>query len=312
MYHRVTAEPDAITGEVDARLFDLQMRALREYFSVLPLSEAVSRLQQGSLPARAVSITFDDGYADNHDVALPILRRHGLSATFFVANGFLNGGRMFNDTVIEAIRRASGGTIDIESAGLRGIRVGSIAEKRAAVAQVLRAVKYLDPDQRDRAAAEVASLADSRLPDDLMMNDSEVRALANNGMEIGGHTVSHPILTRIDAERARQEIFANRLALGQITGSEPRLFAYPNGVPGEDYALEHVAIVRETGYRAAVSTSWGAANRETSLFELPRFTPWDRDPVRFAVRLLHNMVARRPTVLSAASSKGPRVEAVSA
>lgn len=300
IYHRVTPEPDRITGEVDAGTFETQMAALRKYFNVLPLADAVTALRDGTLPTRAVSITFDDGYADNHDVALPILTRHRLSATFFIATGFLNGGRMFNDTVIEAIRRAPGPTIDVESAGLFGVRVGSLAEKRMAVDRVLKAVKYLDYRQRDQAAAEVARGAGTSLPDDLMMTDAQVAALAKAGMEIGGHTVSHPILTRIDTARAREEICANRDALASIVGTLPQLFAYPNGIPGEDYAPEHVALVGEAGYRAAVSTSWGAATRECLPFQLPRFTPWDRDPQRFAVRLMHNMVARRPTVLACA------------
>src|SRR5215471_13800654 len=129
MYHRVLENPDPLTGAVDARHFELQMRALREYFRVLPLTEAVDRLRARKLPSRAVSITFDDGYADNAVVALPILQAHSLHATFFVADGFLNGGRMFNDTVIEAVRR----TPHSVELGLRGLPpalpAGSIAEK---------------------------------------------------------------------------------------------------------------------------------------------------------------------------------------
>src|SRR5690349_2991525 len=105
MYHRVLPAPDPLTESVDARDFERQMRALREYFTVLPLAEAVAGLRAGKLPSRAVAITFDDGYADNAVIALPILESLGLHATFFIADGFLNGGRMFNDTVIEALRR---------------------------------------------------------------------------------------------------------------------------------------------------------------------------------------------------------------
>ena len=71
------------------------------------------RLQQGRLPPRALAITFDDGYADNRTVAAPLLERHGLPCTFFVATGFLDGGRMWNDTLIETVRRAPGQTLDL-------------------------------------------------------------------------------------------------------------------------------------------------------------------------------------------------------
>lgn len=80
------------------------MRCVKSNSDVLARAEAVRALAEHRLPTRALAITFDDGYADNHDVALPILRRLALPATFFTATGFLDGGCMFNDIVIEAVR----------------------------------------------------------------------------------------------------------------------------------------------------------------------------------------------------------------
>jgi len=302
MYHRVLESPDPLTGAVDARHFELQMRALREYFRVLPLTEAVNRLGAGKLPSRAVSITFDDGYADNAVVALPILKAHSLHATFFVADGFLNGGRMFNDTVIEAVRRIPR-SVELGVAGLPpALPAGSIAEKRDAVARILRVAKYLEPAERSLAVERIARLADGALPDDLMMTDEQVRVLVKAGMEVGGHTVNHPILSSVDLETARREIELNRRRLGAITGKVPVLFAYPNGVPGKDFDFRHTQLVRMAGYEAAVTTSWGAARPGCDPYQLPRFTPWDHDPKRFALRLLHNLIARRPQLLSSDSS----------
>jgi hypothetical protein len=67
-----------------------------------------------------------------------------------------------------------------------------------------------------------------------------------------------------------------------------RLFAYPNGKPGRDYSREHVDMVRELGFEAAVSTAWGVGHAASDPYQLPRFTPWDKTPGRFALRLLHN------------------------
>ncbi|MGH8602917.1 MAG: polysaccharide deacetylase family protein, partial [Gammaproteobacteria bacterium] len=106
IYHRVLSKPDAmLEGEVDIAAFDWQMDVLARNFNVLPLVEAVQRLRARSLPARAAAITFDDGYADNVENALPVLTRYGLNATFFIGTAYLNGGRMWNDTIIEAVRR---------------------------------------------------------------------------------------------------------------------------------------------------------------------------------------------------------------
>ena len=107
VYHRVLPRSDAmLAGEVEAAAFDWQMALLAEYFQVLPLSEAVHRLHSGTLPARAACVTFDDGYADNHDTALPILQKWRLPATFFIATAYLDGGWMWNDAVTESLRQA--------------------------------------------------------------------------------------------------------------------------------------------------------------------------------------------------------------
>ena len=299
MYHRVLPAPDALTDSVDARDFELQMRALSEYFTVLPLAEAAERLRAARLPSRAVAITFDDGYADNETIALPILKAHGLHATFFVADGFLNGGRMFNDTVIEALRRIPG-SVALDLPGLPpALPTTSVAQKRDAIARILRVAKYLEPEQRSLTVERISRLAESPLPDNLMMTHEQVRTLARDGMEVGGHTVNHPILSSVDVDTARREIELNRRNLSAITGAEPRLFAYPNGVPGKDFEYRHTQLVGAAGYDAAVTTSWGAARPGNDLYQLPRFTPWDRDAKRFALRLMHNLVARRPDILTA-------------
>ena len=95
------------------------MRWVKSVFNVIPLEEGVAGIKSGKLPPRALSITFDDGYANNATVAAPILKRLGLHATFFIATGFLDGGRMFNDTVIEAVRGYRGDMLDLEAARTR-------------------------------------------------------------------------------------------------------------------------------------------------------------------------------------------------
>jgi peptidoglycan/xylan/chitin deacetylase (PgdA/CDA1 family) len=116
-----------------------------------------------------------------------------------------------------------------------------------------------------------------------------VQSLHKAGMEIGGHTVHHPILASIPADEARREIAEGKAALEAMTGAPLRLFAYPNGKPHEDYLAEHVAMAREFGFEGAVSTSWGARKENADVFQLPRFTPWDKGRLRFALRLARNL-----------------------
>ena len=114
-------------------------------------------------------------------------------------------------------------------------------------------------------------------------------------MDIGGHTCSHPILTRQDDATARRELADGRDRLRGSPALTPRLFAYPNGKPGDDYDARHVAMARDLGFEAAVCTAWGAARRGDDSFQIPRFTPWDGTPLRFHARLAANL-ARRSTV----------------
>lgn len=299
IFHRVLREPDPLfPDEVDAARFDELLGWVKAWFNVLPLDAAIRQLHEGGLPARAAALSFDDGYADNHDVALPLLRKHELPCSFFIATGFLDGGRMWNDTLIEATRLSRLPTLDLR--GLVDGRgedlgqhvLGDDAGRRAALGCLIERVKYLPPEPRQACVDAIALRAEVKPPDDLMMSADQVRGLRRAGMQIGAHTVSHPILAKLDARKAADEIDRSRDALQTLLGEKVGLFAYPNGKPGTDYLPEvHPALVRELGFDAAVSTRWAAARRGDDVFQIPRFTPWDRDRLKFGLRLARNLVS---------------------
>ena len=287
IYHRVPCEPDPLQPELaDARLFARHMRWLGRFFNVLALPEAAARLRAGTLPPRAVAITFDDGYADNAEVALPILQELGLPATFFIATGFLDGGRMWNDTVIETVRRWPGPSLAVPGLDLEPVRVGGLQERRAALRRLLPAIKYLEPDRREAVCTALAESVEAPLPRP-MMRSVQVRELARAGMTIGAHTRSHPILTRLSAGDARRELEGSRVDLEAITGARVTSLAYPNGKPGRDYTGEHVELARQLGFTVAVTTAMGTAGPASDPLQLPRFPPWDRSSPRYLARLFH-------------------------
>ncbi len=295
IFHRVLRQPDPIfPAEVDANRFDRFMRLVAANFRVLPLADAVDGLQQRRLPPRALSITFDDGYADNHAVALPILQRHGLTACFFIATGFLSGGRMFNDTVIECIRHCPHSQLDLAVLGLGVLPLQTPMQRAQAIAQVLPRIKYQSPDQRTQALALLQkACSPSHLPDDLMMTPEQVRALRAAGMEIGAHTVRHPILCQVDDATAERELFDSRAALQQMIQQPVTLMAYPNGQPDRDYALRHAQMAHRLGFSAAVTTAAGVARAGADVFQLPRFTPWDSRAAPWLARLVATRRQRR-------------------
>lgn len=290
IYHRVLRQPDPLRpDEPDVARFDWQMRLLAEYCTVLPLREAVSRLQEGRLPRRACCITFDDGYADNLTVALPILEKYRLPATVFVATGYLDGGCMFNDAVIEAIGSASVESLDLSALGLGRHELSTLEQRRRAIAILLQQLKYRHPQQRTadvKYLVETSGCAD--LPRGIMLTSVQVGELARRGVEIGGHTDSHAILTTLSDEQVSAEILSGKQRLEALTDKPVTVFAYPNGRPHHDYLARHAAIVRELGFVLAVSTARGVASRATDRYQLPRFTPWDRTRAKWGLRLLFN------------------------
>lgn len=291
IFHRVLAHPDPLLPEeVDGDAFEARMRWVKDWFNVLPLDEAVRRLRDGRLPDRPLAITFDDGYADNARIAAPILSRLGIPATFFIATGFLDGGRMWNDTVIAAVRVAKGPVLDLSSVGLSALPIVDTRGRRAAIDRLIVELRHLRSGERAEKAERVAELAGANPPNDLMMGAEDVRRLHADGMTIGAHTVNHPILTRIADGEAWSEIELGRRRLEEITTAPVRLFAYPNGKPAEDYARRHVEMVRTLGFDGAVTTAWGAARSGADHFQLPRFTPWDGQRWRYGLRLLRNLL----------------------
>ncbi|MEF7616862.1 polysaccharide deacetylase family protein [Aquincola sp. MAHUQ-54] len=297
IFHRVLDAPDPLfPEEIDAARFDSLCGWLAAWFNVLPLGTAVRHLQERTLPERALAITFDDGYEDNLRVAVPILQRHGLTAAFFVASDYLDGGCMWNDGVVEAVRRTSHASLDlskVDDGSLGCIELGGVQQRRAAIDHLLGRLKYLEPARREQAVDGVLKAAGVQRPRTLMMRSQEVRELVRQGMAVGGHTASHPILAVLDDDAAMAEIARGKTALEEILDSPIDLFAYPNGKPRTDYTGRSVALARRAGFRAAVTTAWGAAQQGSDMFQIPRFTPWDQHRARFGLRLVANL-RRKP------------------
>lgn len=286
LFHRVLEVADPYRpGDPTSGQFEAIISMLARNFAVLPLEEGIERLEGGALPKAAVSITFDDGYRDNLDIAAPILVAHGLSATFYIATGFLDGDWMWNDRIIEACKRTTRRSAGISDLGLAALDLSDEARRVSAAHALIDKVKHLPPLRRSAIV--------SRLVDDLgveigsgpMLDPTSVRRLRSAGMTIGAHTVSHPILAQLDEKQARTEINDSRAHLVELLGEPVRLFAYPNGRPGRDYRTEHARMAAEAGFESAVCTTPATARSGVDRYELPRFTPWDKTPWRFAARL---------------------------
>jgi peptidoglycan/xylan/chitin deacetylase (PgdA/CDA1 family) len=286
IFHRVLpAEDPFYWGDPPAARFAALMACLRDNFTVLPLREALERLEARSLPRRAAAITFDDGYADNLDVAAPVLRSLDLPATVFVASGYCNGGWMWNDRIIEAFRRSPLASVDARAPVMARFELRDEAARVRAAHAVIDAVRHIGWEERDAFVRALQEDLAVDLPPGPMMDHAQVRAIRAAGWDVGAHTVTHRMLTRLADDEAKREIGQSRADLEDVLREPVPLFAYPNGKPGSDYGPAHVRMVQQAGFAGALSTIRGAARGGGDRYQVPRFTPWDREPARFCLRL---------------------------
>lgn len=272
-------------SEPTADWFANLMRFLKARFDFIALDEAVRRARDGKLDGRSLSVTFDDGYADNYTIALPILKRLEIPATFFVASGYLNGGRMWNDSITESFRRLEPGIHDIDIPGTPQIEITDGASRYSAARNTIAAWKHLPPAERQAKVDQLTNRL-SGMPADLMMTSEQLRDMAQTrGVAIGGHTRMHPILSCMERQQAKEEIEGGKADLETIVDKRVNLFAYPNGKWEQDYQAEHAEIVQTAGFDAAVATDWGALSSQDDLFRIPRFTPWHTNRSRFVLDL---------------------------
>jgi hypothetical protein len=184
------------------------------------------------------------------------------------------------------VRRLKAGRHDLSAVGAGTVELDGAASRAWLVRTLIGQLKHLDPEERLTRVRWLEQYCGAELPTDLMMTSDQLRRLYAAGIELGAHTVTHPILVKLTPAAAAEELRASRARLEAIVGAPVRYFAYPNGRPGEDYDGVHVAMARDCGFEAAFSTRRGACAATSDRWQLPRFTPWDRTPARWISRLV--------------------------
>jgi glycosyltransferase involved in cell wall biosynthesis len=166
------------------------------------------------------------------------------------------------------------------------------AEKIAAIKRIEIIAKYLPLVIRDSLLEELESLTGSNLHTVPVMSKEDLRQLHSLGHGIGAHTDRHPILTQCDDVTARDEIVRPREILSDIVKAPIHGFAYPNGIPGKDLSSSHIELVKSAGYRFAVTTAAGVADKNCSPYQLPRFTPWGPGKIGTSYQIARNLLHR--------------------
>ncbi len=309
MYHRIATSRDELCPGVTVRSLARQLLFLKRHCAVLALDEALDLASRGKrLPRRAVCITFDDGYRSTYAHAFPILARLGLPATVFVTTGAIDGGGrgpLWFDGLAPLVRGLRGPSLRVAVGGVpHRFATGTAAERVRAYVSLRELLKSVpDRDRLEALSALAAAAAGPEPPsaaaaspasqaadgagegeDRPMMTWDEVRTLSRNGIEIGAHTVNHPVQSRLPRSEAAREIVGSKSRIEEALGRAVRHFAYPNG-RREDFGPEHKAIVAEAGFRSACSTIRGHNDRDTDPFALRRIFVAEGSMASFVGRL---------------------------
>ncbi len=254
---------------------------LAKDYRVISMADLIEARGRGTtLPANSVVITFDDGYASNYELAYPILKEFDLHATLFVTTGFLDGDDMlWFQRVDLALGRTRKELLDwkINGKTLR-LYLGTRELRQQSLMRLM-------PELKELTNTDLLAEVD-RLEEALGVGEPEIRDLPKSlrpltwemafdmtlsgHVDIGGHTHTHPILSRCNTMTMRAEIAACRERILAEIGELPLAFSYPNGGM-EDFTRETLLLVREAGFRAACTTVSGRVNEDVSMFQLPRY-----------------------------------------
>jgi len=290
-YHRVAELRD--TPTVDARSvsatpagFLRQMEHLARNYHVISMLQLLNRVENGiPLPKRAVLITFDDAYSDFAYAAWPTLKRFGLPATLFVPTAYPGRNELvFSwDRLYQAFRGTARTELWVEPLGR--LPLSNAEEKRRALRKVQDHLPTVSDDEAMILVEFVcAQLAKRRVYSGSVLTWDQLRQLAKEGLTLGSHTRTHPVMIRVTPDRMREEIRASQADLKREIGTALPIFCYPNGNHNDAV----VSILKEEGIRLAFTTLSGPNNSQSlDLLRLRRIviTPRTSSAV-FCIRLL--------------------------
>ena len=264
-YHRIARTTDpGFTGyagnaSADPDEFSEQIGWVKEHYNPVTLGEVADAVAGGSLPPRPLLVTFDDGYRDNLTTALPVLKRHGVPATVFLATDHIGTDRPFWwDRAAWCLSVAPAQQVRLPLTGL----VNLTGDRTRLIRSWVQQAKHV-PDDEMRTAVESLPvlLGVVERPAEFgraILGWDDVATMAADGVEFGAHTCSHPILTRMPPPLAAAEVAGSVRRVAEAIGRTPIGFAYPNGHRGDlDDVIE--AAVAAAGIRLAFTLAPGPA-----------------------------------------------------
>lgn len=276
---------------------DAQIAVLKRMVNIIHPRDIAAALENPG--GRNVLLTFDDGYRDNYATAVPILSSHRVHATFFLCPGFIDHPHVpWWDDIAWMVRSSSRSELPKGEWLFQPLHLGG-PDREPAVRTLLARYKTLPTAKTDAfmefiAEATGSGRCDAKLGESLWMTWDMAREMSAAGMELGGHTLTHPVLAQLSIDRQREEIVGCQDRLMSELGAPARQFAYPVG-GREAFTPETRRIVAEAGFDMAFSFYGGhsGAGRDDP-YDIPRaYMAHDTSPLAFEAMLaMPHLLAR--------------------
>lgn len=277
MYHRFVGRDELGIEHMAIEDFERQIAYMVRHQTVISPDQHLAALRgEADLPTAPVVVTVDDGYRDFYELAFPVLRRYGAPSIFFPASGFVDGECwMWWDKLAHVFRNAPDGSHRLR-AGDHTIDcvLDSRPSRLATWTRLSNLMIQLPVIQRDMVLSSLAEQLGVQIPTEppveyRSVGWSELKELADGGVTIGGHTVRHPILSRLEPEQARAEISDSRDQLAANLGEVPHIFCYPQGGPW-DFTPQNKQMVIDAGFEACY-VSFPDFDFSRDFHSLPRY-----------------------------------------
>jgi peptidoglycan/xylan/chitin deacetylase (PgdA/CDA1 family) len=277
MFHRFSSQPKK--NCVSSVELEKQIIYLKKRFNLLPLSQLRQCIEEGrSAPNNSIVLTIDDGYRDFYDVAYPIFKKHGVPATLYVTTGFINQELwLWPDKIAWLLDCASSvnKTIDFGQSEYGNIKIADVDEsnRHQIWSQITSYLLAVDDKQKhewiDYFARELGKSLPEMPPDEYVACSwTELEEMQNNGIEVGGHTHTHPSLGQVSDEQLYCELNTCMNLLDENLGKRQRDFCFPNGQPN-DYNQKVKNVTKRVGFKSAVTAFYDALGTN-DLFEMRR------------------------------------------
>ena len=271
-YHRILDRPpdfpfdDDLVSASPAQ-FEDELRFVERRYRVINFKTLREHLdREGRLPERSAIITFDDGYIDNYEVAFPILRKHGLTAVMFVTAGYMGARRLFWwDRLALIAKTAKTRRASIEEPLPLAIDLDAFPDAQAAARHLIHTAKTLPEERKELLIARLAASLDAEIDEgrhSMTMSWQHLREMSGAGIEIGAHSVNHPIFSNVDAGLLAREVSGSKELIEKETGVEVISFGAPGRgrIPAAEKRKFEIALgelVRSSGYSFSTMYQWG-------------------------------------------------------